>query len=343
MSLYRFCAALILAGLAAMPAAAEQAPQCESVPACRALAPETAGPALMRFLRDEDWDARVEAALALGNIGYSPSIPGLITALADAADWQLAYAAVIGLGRMKDPSALSALRETAAAYWYPPVRVAADCAVQWLESGKPCDRHNEILDIDLGRLQTIKTDTGNCEKRPYRKQSEPSNIKQYGNEEALQQFKYTGAECAWYGDADKETGARPCLGRSILYPQLAARAADGWLTGRDQGESGGELMFFPDSGKPYEVLAANVEDIYVLESGAIAVTGFANATVKRGMVYSLRKDGGRWRAEPLFRLPGAPESSYKISKKEIFAGASGGMIVFDAAGNPKMAVCGKKR
>lgn len=341
MSGYRICAAFLLIVLA-MPALAEQV-DCDSVAACRALAPSAAGPALLRLLRHENWDTRVEAAFALGSIEYKPAVPELIKALADESDWQLVYASVVSLGRLQDPSALKPLQEAAASYWYPPVRTAAECAAQFVGSGKPCDGQDEILNIDLSGLEAIRVEAGNCSKRSYRKLSETDDMKQYGNEEAMEQFRYTGAECDWFGDVDKATGSRPCLARRNLYPQIAARAAGGWLTGRDHGEHGGELMFFPDAGKNYEVLAANVEDIYVLEEGVLALTGLANASANRGMVYSLRKDGsGKWQAAPLLRLPGAPESSYKTNKREIVVNAHGRMIVIDDQGKPRMAVCGKQ-
>lgn len=344
---YGFFAVLTIIALLigpAVPAAAQQAPDCDSVAACGSLAPAAAGPALLQWLQHENWDTRVEAAFALGGIGYQPSVPELIKALSNDSDWQFVYAAIVSLGRLQDPSALQPLREAAAAYWYPPVRAAAECAAQWIESGKMCAHHAQVLDMDWSGLRKITIEAGNCDKRPYSKMSETDAIKQYGNEEALQEFKYTGDECTWFGDADPETGARPCLARRILYPQMAARTADGWLTGRDQAGSGGELMFFPDAGKPYRVLEENVEDIYVLEEGAVALTGLADATVNRGMVYSLRKDAaGKWQGEPLLRMPGAPESSYKISKTGIFVNAYGTLIVFDEQGNPKMAACRKKK
>jgi hypothetical protein len=336
-----FCAAFILIGLA-LPALAARTPDCNSVAACSALAPETAGPALLRFLQDEDWDTRVAAAFALGSIEYKPSVPALVAALSNESDWQLAYAAIVSLSRMKDPSTLKPLRE-ASSYWYPPVQMAAECAAQLVESGKPCDRHDELLNVDLSKLQSIKTDAGRCgDKRP-RAFRETTANKRYGNEEAMQEFKYTGVECDWYGEVDQETGSKPCLAQRFLYPKVAARTTDGWFTGRDEGILGGELMFFPNAGKPYEILQSNVEDVYVLETSVIALTGLASDTTGSGMVYSLRQDGaGKWKADPMLRLHGAPESSYKVSKERIIVNSDGAMIIFDDHGNPEIAICKKR-
>jgi hypothetical protein len=348
MSRYGFYAALTLLGLViglAVPARANKAADCASVSACRALAPDKAGPALLRFLQDENWDSRVEAAFALGGIEYKPSVPELVTALANESDWQLVYMAVVSLSRLQDPSALKPLQEAASSYWHPAVRKAAECAVQFVESGKPCDRYDEILDIDLSGLHTIRMGAGKCssDKKPYAVK-ETTAMKQYGNEQAMQKFKYTGTECDLLGEVDKKTGTRPCLAQRFLYPKIAARTVDGWLTGRDEGAFAGELMFFPDKGEPYEILRANVEDIYVLENGAtIALTGLSNTTINSGMAYSLRQGGpGKWQVEPLLRLHGAPESSYKVSSEEIIVNAAGEMIVFDAQGNPEIAFCGKR-
>jgi hypothetical protein len=336
----RFCAVFILIGLA-LPA---WAVDCASVSACRALAPDKAGPALMRFLQDENWDTRVEAAFALGSIEYKPSAPELVKALANESDWHLVYMAIVGLSRMKDSSALKPLQEVAASYWHPAVQKAAECAAHFIESGKRCDRYNELLNIDPSGLQDIRTGEGKCsDKKPYAVK-ETAAMKQYGNEHAMEEFKYTGSACDLYGEVDKETGTRPCLAQRFLYPKLAARTVDGWLTGRDEGDLGGELMFFPDEGEPFEVLQANVEDVYVLESGAIiALTSIADTAANKGMVYSLRQGGPRkWEVKPLLRLHGAPESSYKVTREEIIVNASGEMIVITESGNPEPALCGKK-
>jgi hypothetical protein len=336
-----FCAAFILIGLA-LPALAARTPDCDSVAACSALAPEAAGPALLRFLQDEDWDVRVAAAFALGGIEYKPSVPALVAVLADESDWQLAYAAIVSLSRMKAPSTLKPLRN-ATSYWFPPVRMAAECAVQLVESGELCDRHDELLNVDFNELRTIKTDAGRCGAKKPRAYRETASNKRYGNEEAMQQFKYTGAECDWYGEVDQETGSRPCLAQRFLYPKVAARTSDGWFTGRDEGPLGGELMFFPAAGKPYEILQVNVEDVYVLETSVIALTGLARDTASSGMVYSLRQDGsGKWKADPLLRLHGAPESSYKVSNERILVNSDGAMIIFDDHGNPEIAICKKR-
>jgi hypothetical protein len=42
------------------------------------------------------------------------------------------------------------------------------------------------------------------------------------------------------------------------------------------------------------------------------------------------------------RLHGAPESSYKLTQKEIIVNSSGEMIVITESGNPEPAMCGKK-
>jgi hypothetical protein len=343
MSGFRLFAAFVAMINLTPPAVAQQSPACDSVAACRALAPDAAGLGLLRLLDSAHWDTRVEAAFALGGVDYPPAVPGLVQALGNAFDWQLVYAATVSLSRIGNPSAVQPLREVADDYWYPPVRTAAECAAQWIERGKPCDRQTEILDIDAGGLRAIGVDTRDCSKRPYPRVSEPAAMKQYGNEEAMELFKYAGAECALHGDVDQATGARSCLARRILYPQIAARSADGWFTGRDQGDIGGELMFFPDSGKPYKVLEANVEDVYVLEQGVLALAGLANETVNRGVVYQLRRDAaGQWQGEPVLRLPGAPESSYKISRREFVANAYGGVVVVDDHGKPRMALCNRK-
>lgn len=282
-----------------------------------------AGPDLLGLLKHEDWNARVDVAYALGSIEYRNAVPELIKTLADESDWKLAYVAIYGLSRMRDPSALPALREAAAAYWYPPVRALAACAVRYIESGKnQCEKRNGILDLDMLGLEYTGEESAECKTMAYSPIDEPSATKQYAEENGgLKRFKYR-------------------ISRVTLYPGVAAKVRDGWLTGRDYGEFGGELMFLSRKGKSYRVLEENIEDIYVLNEGAIAITGLAHLVFNRGMVYDLRQDAaGKWRAQPLVRLPGAPHASYKISNDEIFVQTYNGAIVLNAFGDIKMAAC----
>ncbi len=299
-----------------------------------------AGPAVLGFLQHANWDTRVDAALALGSIEYAPAVPELIKALADKTDWQLVYAAIASLSRLHDPSALKPLRETGESHWYPAVRNAAACAAQFIENGKNrCERHEEILDIDFLKLRIIGKDVGNCVKPSAPKVLEPEEQKQYGDDAVLQDFKYTGEECELPGDAGDPTS---CLARRVLYPKIAARVADGWLTGRDEGEFGGEVMFFSDRGKPYKVLQENIEDIFVVNQNVFVIAGLAHMSTNNGMVYRLRQDtAGKWQAMPFLRLPGAPQSSYKTGGNRVLVKTQGGTIIFDEQGNTKMAVCGK--
>jgi hypothetical protein len=303
-----------------------------------------AGPTVSGFLQHADWNIRAKAAYTLGSIEYKNSVPDLIKALSSKTDWHLVYAAIIGLSRLKDPAAVKPLHEVSESYWYPPVRDAADCAARFIENEKKrCEQHAEILDINLPKLQVLANGVGNCTNAANPKVAEREDVKQYGNEEALQEFKYTGAECALHGElAAGEKGEAPCLARRALYPKIAARVADGWLTGRDQGEFGGEVMFFPDQGKSYEVLQENIEDIFTLNKSVFVIAGLAHLSLNNGMVYRLQQDAaGKWQAEPFLRLPGAPQSSYKVIGNKILVKTYGGTIVFDEQANTKMATCGK--
>lgn len=90
-----------------------------------------AGPALVKAMGDgEDWDGRVTAARLLGYIDYSEGNAALIAALKNEEDWRLVYAAAESLGRRQIKAAVPALRSVAASHWYPPVRRAAERALQ---------------------------------------------------------------------------------------------------------------------------------------------------------------------------------------------------------------------
>ena len=94
----------------------------------------SAGPFVRDLLTDIDWDVRMEAAEALGRIGYRDAIPDLIEAT-KGADWRLVYQASWALGALGAGEAIPQLTRIRDAYWYPPVRELASKALAAIQAG----------------------------------------------------------------------------------------------------------------------------------------------------------------------------------------------------------------
>jgi len=62
----------------------------------------------IKALGDEDWRVRMEAAVALGNIGDPRAVEPLIRALGDK-DWRVRMEAAVALGNIGDPRAVEPL------------------------------------------------------------------------------------------------------------------------------------------------------------------------------------------------------------------------------------------
>ncbi|MBM3242164.1 HEAT repeat domain-containing protein [Candidatus Poribacteria bacterium] len=74
---------------------------------------EPAVPLLIEALSDENWQVRLNAAVALGQIGDSAAVPALIAALNDEA-WEVRANATVALGKMGQtvvPALIAALKD----------------------------------------------------------------------------------------------------------------------------------------------------------------------------------------------------------------------------------------
>lgn len=84
-------------------------------------------------------------------------------------------------------------------------------------------------------------------------------------------------------------------------------AFGGTLTGKDEGEWGGEVKFQEQDGTSYTVVADNSHGIFEMPYGVVALTGLAHLGSNRGAVHLLtRLPGKRVTARQLMQLPGAP-------------------------------------
>ena len=308
-----------------------------------------AGPAVLAYLNDPDWDIRVTAANTLGHIGYTPASPALAKVLADQDDWKLVYAASSSLGRLEADEFIEDLERVRDTHWYPPVREIADSAIQLIRTGKAMDEDEEAW----WQISTVENAPESCETVSYQAIDEPDGTKLYANDdqEELQKLSYQTAIYSYgapEGTEPNEQGIVEVTDENMVehveyveqVPELASRTPTGWLVGADRGEWGGELVYVPDKGDAMVLYNENVEDIFPLGGQLVATSGLAHMVSDRGELLRIDEDKeGQYSAAPWKRLPGVPYSSWLIEGGELLINTSGGSVVTDALGNLRMAEC----
>jgi hypothetical protein len=113
-----------------------------------------------------------------------------------------------------------------------------------------------------------------------------------------------------------------------ITSQAAAKqslqAFGGTITGKNEGEWGGEVAFQEPGGSSYTVIADNSHGIFEMPYGVVALTGLAHLGTNRGAVHLLsRPPGSRVSATPLMQLPGSPCDVMRTDNRitmRIFAG-----------------------
>ena len=278
---------------------------------------KSAGPALAKYLADEDWDVRVGAARALGYIGYEDGANALIKLLARTDDWRLVLSAAESLGRLRAKEARPALAQISKEHWYPPVRAAAADASRTIRSGV----------------------TGKVEDPAQHFPSEFFGYEHAG--EKMESLEYDDAKSLRFPIAAHQ---HQLVAVTVQEPGKAARreqwvgveVEDGNLAGSNHGEWGGEIGFIDGTGKPQIFATENTEAIYKTEHGIFAVTGLAHMSMNHGIIFKLSKGAdGAWTAEKWRALPGAPHFSLLLADGKIFVSCYGGMVMVSPDGSMK--------
>lgn len=306
----------------------------------------SAAPNVAALLKHVDPDLRESAALALGYVGDERNVPALLAALDDPADVRLNLAAAEALGQMRAVTAKPSLERASKTHWHPWVRDAAKSALLWLHrprlKGAP---HRQAL-FGVERWREI-----DCE-RPEAKIIDASASAATRNSGQLAKLRYTATTIS-YGPPQ---GSKPNVDsttemteetlvrhekRVIRTPQVALHAGDGWFTGTDFGEWGGELMWLGDDGKRYRIFEGNIEDIHRLGNRYLAVSGIAHMSTNDGALLEISRDiDGAWHATSWRVLPGAPRSSGMTQGGELLVNTyQGGAVLVDAQGRMRMADC----
>lgn len=307
-----------------------------------------AGPAVLAYLNDPDWDIRVTAADTLGHIGYSPASSVLARTLTDKDDWKLVYAASLSLGRLDADEFIEDLESVRNTHWYPPVRDIADSAIQHIQTGKAMDEG------EWWHFSTVENSPETCDAVNYRTVDEPKGTKLYATDhtEKLKLLSYQTAIYSYgarEGTEPNEQGVIEITDENMVehvehlqqVPDIALKVPSGWLVGAARGEWGGELVHISTRGNGTVLYNGNVEDIFPLGDQIVATAGLAHMASNEGVLLRIDEtEAGRFTAIPWKRLPGAPTSSWLIEGDELLVNTyGGGSIVVDGDGAMRMAEC----
>jgi len=292
------------------------------------------GPSVKESLSSDDESERVEAANALGRIGYAESWRLLAAALKSEDDPLLAGAAAEALGRLGVQEARVALEEVAIRYWYPSVRVASRRALSALKgqyryplagSQGPSTRFSTYFGA-ADAIESCASEAAFPKAPP-----DPGQLDS-GRARAL----VYDSEVVGFGPEGRV--AKPIK----VTPHVGVRLSDGWVLGDDRGEWGGELVSKQDARPAVKLLEDNIQDLYRFPNGRIvAVAGLAHHSLNKGRVYEVRCTGAahcfvRWWKQ----LPSAPRDSWLTTSGELLINTyRGGSIIVNQDGRMTMAPC----
>lgn len=311
-------------------------------------------PVLLEVAASSTPEANRAALLALGHVA-GPEDAAMVQAvlhpwMRDGSHPIRALFAAMALGEMASHASEGVLLEAADAYWYPPVRAAAQEALDRMRNASDPDARIDVQRF-FDRVWALPGPV-ECEATALRIVDQAQGEKLYKRTHAvqLQKLSYRGDLVEEYlppppppppgASTDWRPSPQP-VEVPEHTPDLALRVAGGWLLGANRGEWGGELIFAADDGHRQGVLGRNVEDIYRLGPHLIALVGLAHLGSNDGAAYRLQQGGdGQWSAKPWLQLPGAPMSSWPVETGEILVNTyGGGTILIAANGQMRMAPC----
>ena len=279
---------------------------------------KAAGAAVAKRLSDENWDVRVQAARALGYIGYEDATDALIALLKRKDDWRLVLSAAESLGRLKSERALPALSVVSKYHWFPPVREAALTAAKIIR-GEPIPKAE---------------DSGNNFASDFFEYEHAGARMEWLAEDDARLIRFPLAAAP---DKDVENAIRKFRHRGTGGPMCGVKVKDGYLIGADEGEFGGELSFFDSKGKSRHIISENTEAIYKTERGIFAVTGLAHISMNSGFVFEVSTStDGSWTAAKWRALPGAPRFSRLLKDGNILVSCHGGIVLVSPDGDMKL-------
>lgn len=313
---------------------------------------KAAAPVVEGLLASEDNYLRAVAAETLLSIDPEYAIPVLIKLMLQPTDAKLSYLIALQLGEWPSTEIKAALKLVASGYWYPPVRAAAHKSLAKLAAPSNLtvqQKARRSYRFDEDDLQAV-----NCELAPLQKITETRKQKLYQDEDEKQltALAYWLPNSQFRSDTQATEDASLVLQQLGKWPQnpkriehlpnLALRVTDGWLTGRQKGEWGGELMYIADSGAKQLVVSDNIEDIYRLDDQLIATAGLAHLGGDYGRVYRLirlAENSTAYRADIWLELPSTVKSSWLVQGGELLLNTNKGSILMAADDGLRIAPC----
>lgn len=315
-----------------------------------------AGPAVMALLRSPSSEVQVAAARALGFLQYKPASQALMNTFKNTLNAQLHWVAANSLGRLGQTSAIPFLQKIADEHWYIAVKQEAMRAIKHIQQGNAYSPHFHKSNFAFDFFKYQHPSIESCQQVTLKKIPPDPKNKLLRNRDlpALQALTYDSYIIGYTAADEEEQRAENPDGIVIINqntavevreerkktPNVAIRVKNGWLTGYDGGEWGGDLRFQAKSGDAQQLLNNNVENLFKFGTGYIALTGLSHLMMNEGMVYRVFNVDGQWRVTPWVTLPGAPIDSWRTETGEILIDTySGGSILLAEDGKLRMAPC----
>lgn len=290
----------------------------------------SAGPELVQYLHHDDWSVQINAARALGYIGYSQAIQPLVELLDNTDNWRLVFVAAESLGRLRSKYSVPALSRIAQQHWYPPVRRAAAKALEDI-SGIVDDssgKNSRNFPLEFFGYRSVKfnqkTYAGNGD-------VEIIDTRNFAAGNGLSPSCLTNCTYKAYNNYLQPTAHQQ-------VPDFGIEVSNGYLVGASRGEWGGELVHIDTDGNEVKVITDNVTAIYRNSEGIFVIAGLARLTINQGLVYKVERENlGNWKATKWKALPGAPISSALTTDGRIFVKCVSGTVVIGPDGLIRLA------
>lgn len=130
----------------------------------------------------------------------------------------------------------------------------------------------------------------------------------------------------------------------IVHPTVALWTEHGRLLGSDRGEFGGELVLLDENASPpvspTVLQKANIEDLFLMEFGVIATTGYFHLDQDIGSILLVTfSETGEPRAQEIFRLPAGVQSSWVMRDGRLLVNTSAGSFAISSPTNLEQVRC----
>ena len=303
-------------------------------------------PALYDIAVKQDSDYKLRAIRTIGFVGNKSSVQFLSNFLDEKVDWKVVYVAINALSQLNATSEFNKLKNLSENHWYKVIRDSAAAVINRFETNSeyqstfyldkyaaqlPDKDHREGLESLYGNFWVPSLAV--CDKNSFRVINESPDIKQYRDHKVLNSFKEFS-----YLSSILHDGYFPDEHR--IFPHSALKVDNGWLLGANRGEFGGELTFMNDKNEIEVLLNANVEDIFKMNFGYIAVTGLAHMSFDSGAIFLITKsDDGKWTTKKWLSLPGAARSSWFIKGDKLLINTTKASIAVTHSGNIQTMEC----